>query len=387
MVPFFTDVAEIGALPEPACSTAAVPPAHTPHPGAARDQAHAQPDHAGLVRIDRLRFMAGCRRDDGLERQPVRHSLYGRHLRLWHGVRAGRWQPNDHATGLVQQHRRCKAECRPDHGLERQSLWHNDVWRCQRRRHGLRAGQGQRHDHATGLVQRHRRRVPVRHPGHGLERQPLRHNGRRRRLERRHGFRAGQRQRHDHHAGLVQRHQRCNLACRPDHGLERQPVRHNNVGWRRQCRDGFRAGQGPQHDHHAGLVQQRRYKPRSRTDHGLERQSLRHDLEWSRRERRYRFRAGPGQRHDHHAGCFEQHRRRCRPTGRCGHGLERQPVRHRVTVRRLERRHDFRAGPRQRNDHSAGFVQRRRRFLPDRWPDHRQQRQPVRHNFLRRRVW
>ena len=30
-----------------------------------------------------------------------------------------------------------------------------------------------------------------------------------RRLQRRHGFRAGQGQRHDHHAGFVQRHQRC----------------------------------------------------------------------------------------------------------------------------------------------------------------------------------
>ena len=49
------------------------------------------------------------------------------------------------------------------------------------------------------------------------------------RSERRHGFRAGPRQRHDHHAGFVQRHRRCNPASRPDHGQQRQPVRHNGL--------------------------------------------------------------------------------------------------------------------------------------------------------------
>ena len=51
----------------------------------------------------------------------------------------------------------------------------------------------------------------------------------RRRSERRHGFRAGPGQRHDHHAGFVQRHQRCIPGGRPDHGQQRQPVRHNGV--------------------------------------------------------------------------------------------------------------------------------------------------------------
>ena len=40
-----------------------------------------------------------------------------------------------------------------DHGQQRQSVRHN-VWR-RWRRHGLRAGQGQRHDHHAGFVQWH----------------------------------------------------------------------------------------------------------------------------------------------------------------------------------------------------------------------------------------
>ena len=54
----------------------------------------------------------------------------------------------------------------------------------------------------------------------------------RRRLRRRHRFRAGPGQRHDHHAGFVQRHQRRKPAGRPDHGQQRQSVRHNRRGRR-----------------------------------------------------------------------------------------------------------------------------------------------------------
>ena len=110
--------------------------------------------------------------------------------------------------------------------------------------------------------------------------------------QRRHGFRAGPRQRHDHHAGFVQRlqrnpyaglimdssgdlygttsgaatnaarfsswptaaarspgwlvqpHQRCSAVCGPDHGQQRQPVRHNGAWRPRQRGHGFRAASG-----------------------------------------------------------------------------------------------------------------------------------------------
>ena len=68
---------------------------------------------------------------------------------------------------------------------------------------------------------------PVCRPDHGQQRQSVRHNGVWRRLRRRHGFRAGQWQRHDHHAGFVQRQQRMQTRLRPDHGQQRQPVRHD----------------------------------------------------------------------------------------------------------------------------------------------------------------
>ena len=100
-----------------------------------------------------------------------------------------------------------------------------------------------------------------------------------RRLERRHGFRAGPGQRHDHHAGLVQRHQRCTAGGRVDHGQQRQPVRHSVLREAPQRRHGFRAGPGQRHDHHAGLVQRhQRCRPDGRPGHGQQRQPVRHNV-------------------------------------------------------------------------------------------------------------
>ena len=125
-----------------------------------------------------------------------------------------------------------------------------------------------------------------------------------------HGFRAGQGQRDDHHAGLVQRHRRCQSGGRPDHGLERQPVRHRVSGRCLEGRDGFRAGQGQQRDHHAGLVQRhRRSRPVCRSGHGQQRQPVRHNVSWRSLERRHGFRAGQGGPHDRHPGIVQRHQR------------------------------------------------------------------------------
>ena len=44
-----------------------------------------------------------------------------------------------------------------------------------------------------------------------------------------------------------------NLGSRPDHGQQRQPLRHNSSGRRLERRHGVRAGPGQRHDHHRWL--------------------------------------------------------------------------------------------------------------------------------------
>ena len=76
-----------------------------------------------------------------------------------------------------------------------------------------------------------------------------------------------------------------------------------DCGWRRQRRHGFRAGPGQRHDHHAGLVQRRRaINPEAALIMDSSGNLYGTTLERSRYCWRHGFRAGPRQRHDHHAG-------------------------------------------------------------------------------------
>ena len=125
--------------------------------------------------------------DHGQQRQSVWHNAF-RERWLWHGFRGGQGQRYDHHAGLVQWHQRLRSVGRADHGQQRQSVWHSIWWRRLERRHGFRAGPGQRQNHHARFVQRHQRRRSVCRRGHGQQRQSVRHNVWWRRLERRHGF-------------------------------------------------------------------------------------------------------------------------------------------------------------------------------------------------------
>ena len=80
----------------------------------------------------------------------------------------------------------CRSGWRADHGQQRQSLWHDRVWRRRRRRHRFRAGQGKQHHHHPGVVQRQQRDVSSCRADHGQQRQSLWHD-RVRRHQRRDG--------------------------------------------------------------------------------------------------------------------------------------------------------------------------------------------------------
>ena len=148
-----------------------------------------------------------------------------------------------------------------------------------------------------------------------------------RRRRRRHRLRARQWQQHDHHPGVVQRHQRRN----PDAGLIMDSSGNlfgTTVRRRRaQRRHGFRAGQGQQHDHHAGASTAPTGEPVWRPDHGQQRQSLRHD-----RLRRRQRATAPFSSSPRAAARSPPWRRSTAPTGlsrwRADHGQQRQPLWH-----------------------------------------------------------
>ena len=101
---------------------------------------------------------------------------------------------------------------------------------------------------------------------------------------------------------------RGNSGCRSGRGRGRQSLWHNSQRNRRSVR----AGPRQRNDHQAGFVQRVRWiRTTGLLDHRQRRQSVRHNVAGSVGRRRQRVRAGPGQRHDHHAG-FVQRDRRCK---------------------------------------------------------------------------
>ena len=133
-----------------------------------------------------------------------------------------------------------------------------------------------------------------------------------RRLRRRHGIRAGPGQRHDHHAGFVQRHQRGRSRmpalimdssgnCTAQRGME--ALRGDGTVFELAQGSGtittlasFNGTNGAEPD--AALIMDSSGNLYGTTSSG-----------GARRKRRHGFRAGPGQRHDHHAGFVQRHRR------------------------------------------------------------------------------
>ena len=120
------------------------------------------------------------RHDSRPRQQPLERDLYAhRHDRLHHAP--GERDAGGHPLLCVDDAGVSTAPtgqpvAGADHGQQRQSLWHNRIGRRQQRRHRFRARQGKQHHHHPGFVQRHQRRRPSGRPDHGQQRQSLWHD-------------------------------------------------------------------------------------------------------------------------------------------------------------------------------------------------------------------
>ena len=166
-------------------------------------------DHSGCLQWHERWWperRSGCQ----CRRRSLRHDGGGRDHQLRHGVRDCLCQRQlcqraDHA-GQFQQRERSVSLRRPGHRRRGGPVRHHGRWRDRQRRHGVRDCLQQRHlcqhrDHARHLQQRRRARSVCR-PDRGHRRGPVRHDAGRWRERRRHGVRDREDQRHvRQHAG------------------------------------------------------------------------------------------------------------------------------------------------------------------------------------------